>query len=171
MVEMDMFCVWLFRKGRFGWWVMEGWGGCLFILNEELCFDFLLKCLECFFFSVVVNLELFLEMGVMGMGGKFIDMGEIDDGGLFLLDLDVGGCFILEGLSLVWVKVLNNGVWMYFGGFGLVKVDEFCDIYLFSEFFIGRGLNSVLFFVEYVLYGKVLIVYGGGFGVILYFSL
>lgn len=38
-----------------------------------------------------VKLELFLEIGVVGIGGKFIEIGEIEDCGLVLFDLLVVG--------------------------------------------------------------------------------
>jgi hypothetical protein len=61
--------------------------------KDELRLEFESKWPDLFSFKVAVrlNVELSLEMGIGGRGGKLPDTGDTDGGGLALLDFDVEG--------------------------------------------------------------------------------
>src|SRR6187551_3013983 len=122
MADIDMFWPWPLRKGRLG----RCNGGCLSTPNDELLLDFSSKLVERFSLRVWANPESLRDTGVVGIGGKFIEMGETDDGGLPLPDFPVGGRSGLLGSSFAFAKALKSGAWRPSTAPTLPNVDEFC---------------------------------------------
>lgn len=139
--------------------------------NDELRLDFSSKCPERFSLSVWAKPESLLDTGVVGMGGKFIEIGDTDDGGLPLLDLLVGGRSDLLWSTLAWEKALNTGGRTLSAASGSPKDDEFCATHFPRELGGVIWLKSVPFSAENASYGNDSIAYGGAPGVTPYRSL
>jgi hypothetical protein len=122
--------------------------------NDELRLDFSSKCPDRFSLRVWANPESLRDTGVVGIGGKFIDTGDTDDGGLPLLDFAVGGRSGLLGSPLALAKALKRGVRTELVESVSPNVDEFCVTHFPSELFTALGLKSASFSTENASYGK-----------------
>jgi hypothetical protein len=125
--------------------------------NDELRLDFSSKCPERFSRRVWANPESLREtgvVGVVGIGGKFIETGDTDDGGLPLFDLPVGGRSGLAESTLALAKALKRGVRIELAGSASPNVDEFCVTHLPRELFTVRGLKVGSFSAEKASYGN-----------------
>jgi hypothetical protein len=98
--------------------------------------------------------ESLLEIGVVGMGGKFVETGDTDDCGLVLLDLLVVGRSDLLLSSRELVNALNTGVYTCVGGSGSPKLDEFCDTHFPRVLFGASEVKRLPFSLEKASYGK-----------------
>ena len=97
--------------------------------KDELRRDLSSKCPERFSRNVAANPESLREMGVVGIGGKFMETGDTDEGGLPLLDLLVVGRSLF-GSIFACEKAWKIGIRMQSSGSGSAKVDEFCVTHL-----------------------------------------
>jgi hypothetical protein len=79
-------------------------------------------------------------MGVNGMGGKFVDTGEMDDRGLVLVDLLVPGRSDLLMSTFEWRKALKTGPGAVPCERDSLKVVEFCDTHFPSVLGAGFAL-------------------------------
>jgi hypothetical protein len=84
----------------------------------------------------------------VGIGGKFIDTGDTDEGGLPLLDFAVVGRSDLFGSTLAFAKALKRGTRSDPCGSGSANVDEFCVTHLPNELFAVIGLKIASFSAE-----------------------
>jgi len=152
MAEMDMLAECPFRKGRLGRWR----GPCLSTPKEELLRDFSSKWPDLFSRRVVAMAkpESLLETGVEGIGGKFIDMGETDDGGLVRVDLLVPGRSDLLLSVLACEKALKTGGLIFPASSSSPKAAEFCAAHLPRVLSGGMGENMAWSSAEKASYGK-----------------
>jgi hypothetical protein len=147
MAEMDRFWLCPFKKGRLG--LCSG-GWCLSMPNDELRLpEFSSKCPDRVSLRVCAKPESLRDTGVVGIGGKFIDTGDTDEGGLPLLDFEVGGRSDLLWSTRALAKALNRGVRLEPGASGSPNVDEFCDTHLPKELFGVVELRRASFSAEY----------------------
>jgi hypothetical protein len=95
------------------------------------------------------------------MGGKFMEIGDTDDGGLPFPDLPVGGRSGLLWSSLAWEKALNTGARMPLAESGSPNVEEFCVTHFPRKLGGVLELKSDSFSAEKASYGNDSIAYGG----------
>jgi len=122
--------------------------------NDELRRDFSSKCPERFSRRVCANPESLRDTGVVGIGGKLIEIGDTDEGGLPLFDLPVGGRSGLVGSTLALAKALKRGVRTELEASPSPNVDEFCVTHLPRELCTVSGLKVGSFSAEKASYGK-----------------
>lgn len=91
IADTDMLGLCPLRKGKLGRWR----GGCLSMPKDELRRDFSSKWPDFFSLKVCAKPESLRDTGVVGIGGKFIETGEMEDCGLVLPDLLVVGRSLL----------------------------------------------------------------------------
>jgi hypothetical protein len=109
--------------------------GCRSTPNDALRLELDSKWPDLFSLNVAVsaNPESFLEIGVVGIGGKWTDNGEIEFGGLVLLERLVDGLSNRLWSFLDCRKALKTDALLEESGSGSPKVVEFWLTYLAKE--------------------------------------